>query len=271
MSDSTTNQLPRGPLIILIVCWLLMWGSFLFPPIPLDGQIAEAAVYVANSGSLWGVPGIVVVLALLLVSRSGLNWTRRLMEIIVLLVFFAVVLKGGSWLNEELLKPLLGVHRPNAISMDDEHSLGMSLEAFYNMPVNAERSAYLKQILENKYFEGVKLSEPVRQHWIAEGGFSLPSGHTLGAFTVLTVALFSTWTLTSGWRFVLSCLLVPWAIAVSYSRILLLMHWPNDLIVSAMAGILLGTGLFVSLRSTLWKSTLPKDVLAEDEGLATSV
>ena len=270
MPPSAEKQLPRVPLAILAFCWLLLCGSFLVPEIPQHQKFAEGAVYVARYGGTSLAPVIGAAVALLLVTRADLTWKHRLLELIVLSAVLTAVLWGGSWLNNNLVSPLLGVHRPNVIGMDEERSLGISLEALDGMDSDQERSDWLKQILENKYFEGIQLSEPVRNYWIAEAGSSLPAGYVIGAFLTLTLGLVSTWSLTSTWRFAVVCLLLPGTIAICYADVLLRMHWPNDLIVSAMAGILLGIGVFKLLQKTLWKSRFETTSQVEVEPTSTT-
>ncbi len=60
--------------------------------------------------------------------------------------------------------------------------------------------------------------------------FSFPSGHTLHAvgFTLLTILVQPVWT----------AILVPFAILVAISRLVLGLHWPSDVIAGACIGAL---------------------------------
>ena len=69
--------------------------------------------------------------------------------------------------------------------------------------------------------------------------YSFPSGHTLHAvgFTIVVVAYFPIWALV----------LVPFAILVALSRVVLGLHYPTDV----MAGAVLGAGLAMSFIAYL--------------------
>lgn len=60
--------------------------------------------------------------------------------------------------------------------------------------------------------------------------FSLPSGHTAAAFVVLTLVVAH-----AGWP---GLLLLPWALAVGASRVILRVHFPGDVLAGALLGML---------------------------------
>lgn len=69
--------------------------------------------------------------------------------------------------------------------------------------------------------------------WVAPlDEFSFPSGHTLHAvaFTVVTMAFYP----ALGW------LLVPFTAAVAVSRVVLGLHYPSDVLVAIVLGLMLG-------------------------------
>ncbi len=65
--------------------------------------------------------------------------------------------------------------------------------------------------------------------------FSLPSGHTAAAFLVATVVLAHV-----GW---LGMILLPWAMAVGASRVILGVHFPGDVCAGAALGSLVAVSV----------------------------
>ena len=69
----------------------------------------------------------------------------------------------------------------------------------------------------------------IRAHIVPSDRFSLPSGHTAGAFVVATaITLYFP---------LFMPLAIGWAIAIGFSRILLGVHFPLDVIAGAILGI----------------------------------
>lgn len=77
-------------------------------------------------------------------------------------------------------------------------------------------------------------TEKVMQGVRALDQFSFPSGHTLHAvgFSVALLHLFPAW----------SVLVVPFALLVALSRLVLGLHYPSDVLIGATIGYSLGTG-----------------------------
>ncbi|MBU2971632.1 phosphatase PAP2 family protein [Pseudoalteromonas sp. C2R02] len=96
--------------------------------------------------------------------------------------------------------------------------------------------------------EAVKCVKPInianwqKSHWENESRFSLPSGHA--AFTFFITTFFSLLLYKNGYK-ILTLGLFSWAVLVSYSRLLIGMHWPLDILIGAVMGIVFGYLSFI--------------------------
>jgi membrane-associated phospholipid phosphatase len=225
--------------------------TFNVPHIDLAGSLALLAYWVAESGGTAGVPLIGLGFTLLLVGRFGLSRKARVVESLVIACALALLLGGGAYLNEHVVKPALAVPRPNIMELATTPpvtpALGMSAEAFYALPDKAARSSHLEKILTPDF----RMHERVRSHWIAETGYSFPSGHAFSALMFATFFLAMGLGRCSGRRLWMFYLLVPWAVAVCFSRPLLRVHSTLDVCIGAMEGIIAGLLAYLLVRHIL--------------------
>lgn len=90
------------------------------------------------------------------------------------------------------------------------------------------------------------LSDP--QGNLTRGGtYGFVSSHAVNHFTLAVLFGFFIW--TRGWQ---RLLLLLWAVVIAYSRVYLGLHFPGDVLVGGMLGVLM-SGLAIGL----WKKTLP--------------
>jgi phosphatidylglycerophosphatase B len=202
---------------------------------------------VAVSGQTLGIVGIAAVLLVVLAARPGPSPRARVIEAVVVIVVSVVVLYGGNLFNDHVVKPAIGVARPNIVQLADAGVLGMDVDRFYSLSEEG-RSEYLDSITSATGFGELMMRPEVRDHWVKETAFSRPSGHALAAmnFATFYVAV-AMWTLSGRWRWPF-LLLAPWAACVSLSRPILRVHWPVDILLGGLAGIVLGAGAFVLTR-----------------------
>ena len=216
--------------------------------IDLTGPLAVAAYWVAESGSPRGIPLIGIALTALLVSRSAITVKERAVETFVIVLSVAILLGGGAYLNEHLIKPAFAVPRPNILELaqtpGETPLLKMSAAAFYALPDKSARSNYLKTILPAEF----PMHERVRDHWIAETGFSFPSDHSFAAMMFATFFLAMALSHFSDRRLWLFYLLALWAVAVCLSRPLLRVHSPTDVCIGSLEGTLAGMLAFLLVR-----------------------
>jgi phosphatidylglycerophosphatase B len=237
---------------LIIPAYLVVLCSFFLPKFSLEGTLALTAYFVAESGGKYGLPIVIVVALLLLIGRKGIAGRRRAWESVIIITVAAVVLGGGSYANEHLLKPTLHIPRPNIKELAQLGALGRTAEDFYALGDKDKRSAYLTELFGDKKFNAVALHPRIRDHWASETGYSFPSGHATASFLFSTFFLALGLTLLSkSRRLVFFYALVPWAMAVAYSRPILRVHSPTDISVGAAQGIVLALIAYAIVRALI--------------------
>ncbi len=216
---------------VLSGVWLLaLLPAFFFSfPLPPHASLVESAWWLSLSGSKYGLP-FVGLLLLFLVARNR--------QELVLLVLPALLFVGlGAAFNEHLLKPWMNEPRPDIEWLSSEEAgpvLPEGAEAFYRIQGKAARSSRLESRLAQS---GLVLAPRLAGHWIAETGFSFPSGHAFAAAALGGWFLF--WMLCWQRRRWLSPLIVLWSVGVSWSRLMLGVHRPEDVLAGSAQGLLL--------------------------------
>ena len=259
MSNTTIPQHQAGPhdaqsglrqfVIPLLITYALVPLSFLFPNIDpthesyfrLDTWFALCANGVTATGDVLGASLTGVLLLVILITRAGLSARRRLLEAGVVLGFLFLLAGGGAALNENVIKHALKLPRPNFVYLAGDGGSGplqMPVHEFYALEEKARR-AHLRTVLEASP-PPVALRGPIREHWITTIGYSFPSGHSFTAMFFATFFLGIGLRLLSGPRRSFFYLLLPWALCVCYSRVILWVHNPRDVVAGSFMGLLFG-------------------------------
>ena len=225
--------------------------SFALPEIALDTSLADLVVRFTDTAAIEGLPWLLVVALLIVVSRPGVSTRRRLMETGTLVVAMLIVAVSITVLNEHGLKPAFASARPNIEALAESGALGPEFpdgEALYEVGDKDDRREVLRRLLPN--INAPSLSHSVRDHWAHETGYSFPSGHAISAATFASaIAVLGLFWL-QGWRRQLAMVVLPiWAVLIAYSRVLLDVHRPIDVVAGATIGLLLGTAAGATIRS----------------------
>jgi phosphatidylglycerophosphatase B len=188
---------------------------------------------------------------------------RRLIMTGAIFCFVAVLAGGGAALNEYVIKPTFEIPRPNIVylaGINGSGPLAMPAREFYALDQNT-RKKHLRTILETEP-PVLPLHRLIRKHWIAATGYSFPSGHAFTAmfFATFFFAMGLTW--LSMPRLLFSYLLLPWAVYVCYSRLVLQMHTTVDICVGGLLGLLLGVLAFVLVRISITAAMLRIETLS---------
>lgn len=254
----------------LLITYAFLPITFLLPTVDstrepyfdLTSGFSTAVYWISESCSKFGAPIIVVLMLLLLVSREGISGTRRAREVVLVLLAIAVFGGGGSYLNENTLKVYLKVPRPNIVFLSGAEgggALGMSPDQFYETGDKIARQAPLREVL-TAGSSPIELAPAIREHWIEVTGYSFPSGHSMAAMFLATLFLGLGISYVSPPRKWLFYLMLPWALAVCYSRPILRVHTPTDITVGGLQGIIVGFVALLAVRKALelWGNRAPE-------------
>ncbi|WP_205064430.1 phosphatidylglycerophosphatase B [Pantoea coffeiphila] len=154
-------------------------------------------------------------------------------------VFLLAILVGTILVGQytkSLIKDRVQEPRPYVLWL--EKAEGVSNEYFYELK-RKQRS----HLVEEAVADNTQLPGWLKRHWAFETGFSFPSGHTMFAASWALLGVGLLWPRR---RYVTIVLLLSWATLVMGSRLVLGMHWPQDLIVSTLL-----SWLFITLATWL--------------------
>lgn len=245
----------------MLMTYALLPVAFLFPILDstrepycdLTSDVAAVFYLTTQSGGRIGAPIIGVLMLVLLITRPGISGARRTLEAALIVIVVAIFAGGGAALNENGVKEALKIPRPNIVYLagtDGAGPLGMSPEEFYGKGDKKARSELLRKTLGTEP-PPVKLRPAIQDHWIEETGYSFPSGHAFAAMFFATFFLAAGVSYVSTLRRWLFYLLLPWALAVCYSRLILRVHTPTDITVGGLEGLVLGFVAFLLFRTVL--------------------
>jgi membrane-associated phospholipid phosphatase len=97
-----------------------------------------------------------------------------------------------------------------------------------------EQNLLCDKEIDAKCKKTINVSQWQKSHWVHESRFSLPSGHA--AFTFFIATFFSLLLYKKGHKLLVISLFI-WAVFVSYSRLLIGVHWPLDILIGAVMGV----------------------------------
>ncbi|WP_130835111.1 phosphatidylglycerophosphatase B [[Erwinia] mediterraneensis] len=149
--------------------------------------------------------------------------------ILLLIIMNGAILTGQytkSWIKEQVQES-----RPYVLWLEQHH--GINQQAFYQLE-RQQRSEQVAMLLAGD----TQLPDWLKQHWAFETGYAFPSGHTLFAASWALLAIGLLWSRRHVKTVVI---LFIWAALVMESRLLLGMHWPQDLAVATLIAWLLVT------------------------------
>ena len=226
----------------------------------LTGNAAALVCFITDTGSLpWVAIPIVAFLLLSLIDRS-ISWSLRKRQVVRLFLVLALALPAFGLMNEYLVKQAVQAPRPSHRALADAGYIA-DLETFYAMNRTGRR-ARLAPLVERAApqdaAQRLQIAPRVLTHWVHEVSSSFPSGHAWNAFLAAALFVMMGASHASRARGVLGTTFLGWALAVSWSRILLGVHGPVDVVVGAALGIITGLLVGWSVLLLVQKGTPPR-------------
>lgn len=261
----------RYAVLPTLVTWLLIALTFILPAIDstrppyidLSGSVAEISYWIAWSGSKVGAPILALMMILAFVGLRPISAADRCKEALIIAFVATLFAGGGATLNENILKTDLKVPRPNVVLLAGENGtgpLGMTAEQLYQIDTKASRSEAMKNALALKSMP-ISIGPLVASHWIEETGYSFPSGHAFAAMLIASLFLALAASNLPAGKLSFFYLLLPWALAVCYSRPALRVHTPTDITVGGLQGIVAGLVAWLLVRKLLRRFPSRTEVL----------
>ncbi|RRO03686.1 phosphatidylglycerophosphatase B [Pectobacterium aquaticum] len=212
-----------GAALLLIMPMIIWMSDWQWQP-EYDGLWLRVLFWITETvTSPWGIlTSIVLSLWFLWCLRFRLKPALGLLAIMAITVLIGQGIKSviKEWVQES---------RPYVVWLEKNHQVDDSY--FYSLP-RKERSELVKTQLRDQ----TQIPQWLRSHWQFETGFAFPSGHTLFA---ATWALLGVGLLWARRHYKTVVILMLWASGVMGSRLVLGMHWPQDLVVATLISWLL--------------------------------
>jgi phosphatidylglycerophosphatase B len=178
---------------------------------------------------------IILLIAGVLYAVSAGTWLGRIKAFFSIFILLGIVLWVFSYLNEHVLKPAIGRFRPSHTFIIDQTRSTAKLDSLYRLP-EADRRKFFRELIASDTVSFKDIDTLILDHWVAEVGYSFPSGHSFNAFllgTFLAFGLFHT-----RWRW-LACVPLAWASLVALSRVALGVHSALDVSIGAAIGMII--------------------------------
>ncbi len=200
------------------------------------------AYYLTQSGGTIGTfIGIIIACYLYTINEIGIR--NKALVFGKALLGLALVIATFAAINENFTKPLLKLQRPSHVYMLNQLKSSNIIDSLYSLSKD-ERIAFFGSKIKEQPTLFTQIDPAVLNHWVAEGGYSFPSGHTFNAF--LLAMIFSFGILQNShskqWQ---KFYFLPfiWAIGIGISRVALGAHSILDVSAGALLGVFIGAAL----------------------------
>jgi len=219
--------------LVLVITSIFLFSINVFQPMNLSEFSADILYSISLSGS--NPYAGLTLLVMLAVGLRLLSQEKRFSFVLSIGMSLVLLLSLNA-----LLKPYFQHERPHIVWLEQQGLLDS--QSFYRLD-KGQRRMLVQDSLQQLALRQPELDQPeivvpqaVQRHWQQQVSYSFPSGHMLFATSLFIVLGFY---LLSAGQTVLTMLLFCWLLAMAASRLLLGVHWPQDI----LASILIGSGI----------------------------
>lgn len=217
--------------LAIFPCFVLLTDAQVFPWLNLSSGLSQFLFGLTSTGT--SPYAVATVLVFFLISFKYMN--KQHWKKMVLAMTFSLLV---SFTVNHGLKSYFEEPRPNIAWLSQQTGSPIDLGTFYQQETQYRQenmAVALQQYRDESYpqqlntIPSMLVAEDLQEHWIHEVGYAFPSGHTTFALTLVLTA--SYYLILSG-AMVLNSLIVLWGLGMGTSRMLLGMHWPQDVVAS---------------------------------------
>ena len=131
------------------VAFLIMTGIAWATPLSFCGYRSDQSssrffLFLSDSGAHWGIPGIMLLMAILVASRQS-DTGARIRKAVLFFLRLSAVLAILAFINEFVTKPFFAVHRPYVLRLEKEGLI--FADTYYALVIRTERAVFMRETL----------------------------------------------------------------------------------------------------------------------------
>lgn len=163
---------------------------------------------------------------------------EKVKEFLKIVLMLAILLSVFAYLNEHLIKPALAISRPSHSYILKQSNSTAKIDSLYNL-AEENRRQFFQGLIATDTLHFKTVDQRVLDHWVAEAGYSFPSGHSFNAFLLAGILAFKLGRSKERKIRLLAGIPLLWAGLVALSRVAIGAHSALDVSVGAGLGMIL--------------------------------
>ncbi len=238
--------------IASLIAYTILLITLIFIPLEFSGYkntdtLAPIWYLITESGGIVGSSLIMIMLALYLFFHFRTTG-KRMRYLIELIGLIAIVELSSLAFTQLYTKEIVKEARPSQMYFVQKGVIENEGREFFSMPMK-EKEDYLKLRTEVRKSDLEEVYPPILSSWTTDSGFSFPSGHSQSSFFLGVMIAYAIFRSVDHSKRFFSLIPLLWAILVSLSRVIIGVHYPEDVAAGAAIGIVLAFSL-ISLKIT---------------------